>query len=561
MGSSPGPPMIESRRIYPGKNETPEVKVVDNSISLVKGSTKKGNEPGFDELQIFTSLNKTARTMSSMLMAANSVRAAACEGESNYASGENEKKLTISTQILQEDSTCKEKMEQIHTKWEELLSCKAPQELAQHISEQCQACDALLESKRSLIKAIHGELKAVDEDYHRMFRQQSKDVDILVLSMGAQVINLHNTHIEELSTIEADFMAQRKDLMLRNKAEIDALLKKVRTTECSLKVDLTKRIEDYTKSLENIRTQDNEDYNLLKIRLETDVQILEQHLESMAAAYQLNTEKLDYNYAVLVERDHDNYITAGQQKRKLTKQRDTVCTLKTRHNDFEKRFLLQNAKLAGDYEKVIRLLQDLQSKEHQLEAAQQKQYWEFVRMHHHSLAVLAKRLLHADKKIHEEQLGWVWSPPPRDIDTFFVSSCERKGKTEPDQTQSTSCQAPCGMKKDDVPALHLHEQLQREESSGNDSVRSSQHLLAIVKGKVDVPSIKEIEKVWRSYSDLVAPKVLHVWASLAVAMVSYNQLLKNRAKIMHEVFYLSQQRKIFQGALNHCLSSKATKRH
>lgn len=179
----------------------------------------------------------------------------------------------------------------------------------------------------------------------------------------------------------------------RNKAEIDALLKKVRTTENLLKEDLTKRIEDYAKSLENIRTQDNEDYNLLKVRLETDIQILEQHLESMAAAYQLNTEKLDYNYAVLVERDHDNYVTAGQQKRKLTKQRDTLCTLKNRHCDCEKRFLLQNGKLSNDYEKIIRLLQDLQSKEHQLEAAQQKQHWEFVHMHHHSLAVLASKLL------------------------------------------------------------------------------------------------------------------------------------------------------------------------
>ncbi|MCO5600265.1 hypothetical protein L7F22_054375 [Adiantum nelumboides] len=469
-----------------------------------------------------------------MLMAANSVRAAACEGDSSYVLGENEKKLAISTQIFQEDSTCKERTEQICRKWQELLSCKAPQELAQHISEQCLACDALVESKESLVKTIHGELKAVDEDYHRMFRQQAKDVDMLVLSMGTQVLSLHNAHIEEVSTIEADLTAQRKDLMLRNKAEIEALLKKVRNTECSLKQDLTKRIDDYAKSLENIRTQDNEDYNLLKIRLETDVQILEQHLESMAAAYQLNTEKLDYNYSVLVERDHDNYITAGQQKRKLTKQRDTLCTLKTRHNDFEKRFLLQNAKLASDYEKIIRLLQDLQSKENQLEAAQQKQYWEFVHMHHHSLAVLAKKLLQVDKKMHEEQLGWVWSPPPNDIDTSFESSFERKGNAE-DQTQPALCQASCGMKKDDVPALRLHDPLKRDathfvdESSGNNSLRSSQIDLATPKGKVeDVPSLVEIEKVWRSYSDLIAPKVIHVWTSLAVAMVSYNQLLKNR---------------------------------
>ena len=39
-------------------------------------------------------------------------------------------------------------------------------------------------------------------------------------------------------------------------------------------------------------------------QLETDIQTLEQQLEEMRATYQLNTEKLEYNYRVLVERDH-----------------------------------------------------------------------------------------------------------------------------------------------------------------------------------------------------------------------------------------------------------------
>ncbi|KAH6555321.1 hypothetical protein KP509_1Z265300 [Ceratopteris richardii] len=335
---------------------------------------------------------------------------------------------TISSEIFEEDAVCKSKMEHIRSRWQELLSCQAPQELAQNIAKQCHACDELIESKKSLIEEIHGELKAVDEDYQRMFRQQSKDLDMLILSMGTQVMNLHSIHIEELATVEADFMEQRKGLMQRNKTEIDSLLKSVRNTEGLVKEELTKKIEDYAKTLDNIQTEDNEDYNLLKVRLETDIQILEQHLESMAAAYQLNTEKLDYNYAVLVERDHDNYITAGQQKRKLTKQRDTLCTLKARHNDYEKRFLMQNSKLASDYEKTMRLLQDLQSKEHQLQAAHQKQYWDFVHMHHHSIAVLASKLLQADKTIHEEQLGWVWCLLLEIFIVRLIRSCAQERK-------------------------------------------------------------------------------------------------------------------------------------
>lgn len=62
-------------------------------------------------------------------------------------------------------------------------------------------------------------------------------------------------------------------------------------------------------------------------RLETDIQTLEQHLESMRAAYQLNQEKLDYNYRVLLERDAENVATITQQKRKVSKQRDLLSSL------------------------------------------------------------------------------------------------------------------------------------------------------------------------------------------------------------------------------------------
>lgn len=50
----------------------------------------------------------------------------------------------------------------------------------------------------------------------------------------------------------------------------------------------------------------------------------------MRATYQLNTEKLEYNYRVLVERDHENTATINQQKRKIARQRDLLSNLKSR---------------------------------------------------------------------------------------------------------------------------------------------------------------------------------------------------------------------------------------
>jgi dynein regulatory complex protein 1 len=46
-------------------------------------------------------------------------------------------------------------------------------------------------------------------------------------------------------------------------------------------------------------------------RLESDIAVLEQHLETMRATYQLDAEKLEYNYRVLLERDAGVHTCAG----------------------------------------------------------------------------------------------------------------------------------------------------------------------------------------------------------------------------------------------------------
>lgn len=42
------------------------------------------------------------------------------------------------------------------------------------------------------------------------------------------------------------------------------------------------RIDDYILQLEQLRINDSEEYNLVKIKLETDVQVLEQQLQQVS---------------------------------------------------------------------------------------------------------------------------------------------------------------------------------------------------------------------------------------------------------------------------------------
>ena len=82
----------------------------------------------------------------------------------------------------------------------------------------------------------------------------------------------------------------------------------------------------------------------------------------MRATYQLNQEKLDYNYRVLVERDSENTNTIKQQKKKLTRMADTLSTLKARYAREEKRYKGENTELTDSYERITDQFKDLQAR-------------------------------------------------------------------------------------------------------------------------------------------------------------------------------------------------------
>lgn len=122
------------------------------------------------------------------------------------------------------------------------------------------------------------------------------------------------------------------------------------------------REEGYQQEMEDLLVQEAEEYNKLKIKLETEIQTLEQQLEEMRATYQLNTEKLEYNYRVLTERDMENTATLAHQKKKLSKLKDSLNNLVQRFHDNEARDRRRNDELTEEYQRITKQYKDLQSK-------------------------------------------------------------------------------------------------------------------------------------------------------------------------------------------------------
>ena len=131
--------------------------------------------------------------------------------------------------------------------------------------------------------------------------------------------------------------------------------------------------------------------------------------------YQLNQEKLEYNYRVLVERDSENSTTIKQQKKKLTRMADVLSSLKAKYAREEKRYRQENQDLTEGYKTITEQFKDLRNKFQHFEVADTKRYRDVWQMHEEEVTELMRKVLQADKIIHEQQLGLNWFPPSEHI--------------------------------------------------------------------------------------------------------------------------------------------------
>ena len=146
-----------------------------------------------------------------------------------------------------------------------------------------------------------------------------------------------------------------------------------------------------------------------------DIANLQRHLADMKSTYLLNAEKLEYNYRVLVERDHENAGTLQIQRRKIAKLRETRMKVKDKFHAMDKKFSDENVRLTDDHRRVTEQFKELEIKFRNFQASDRKKFQEVWAMKEEEIARKVKRALDADRILHEQHLGMVWHPPSEDV--------------------------------------------------------------------------------------------------------------------------------------------------
>jgi len=357
---------------------------------------------------------------------------------------ELEKELLESTSINRE----------IELKWAEIAQKDIPQELYTQIAIQYKAASKLLGSKDEIIKQLQTELKVKDEDYVELLAQHHEDVESLVIQIKQQFGTLQSVCGYELKEVERVASQERSELIATDREEVEGLFKKRREMELQTMYEKQRREDEFQQELTKIRGTDAEDYNNLKVTLENNIQLLEQQLEEMRATYQLNTEKLEYNHAVLEERDSENKQTVEHHRQRLRRLKEALSNHKQRFFKQDAKFKNENNELTEDYQRITEQFKDLQRKFRHFENVDTKKFREVWAMNEDNVMQLVRKVLKADSLIHEQILGLNYASSYKDgsgasVDVEDVSSAQIFNAVHPrEEEQSLTSQMGLGSSSD-----------------------------------------------------------------------------------------------------------------
>jgi len=300
-------------------------------------------------------------------------------------------------------------------RWSSILEKDIPEEILAEMMLQKEECDRIVLSKDTLIQEFERELRVKDETYVKSLKKQAEDVDMLIDNMNKQTAEMARVYSEELEEVERAYLVDREALMTKQDNEINDLLTKRQDLEQTFMDKKAKQIKDSQAQFDDERAKEAEEYNYMKIQLETTVQKLEQDFQQIQATFQLNQEKLEYNYLILFEKDMENLNVITQLKRKITRLNDALSSMMTRYTELNEKYRSDNNQLTEEYKRVTEQFKDLQTKFLHFQRLDAQRYREVWSMNELTVTELMQKVLQADKIIHEQQLGLEWAPPSDEI--------------------------------------------------------------------------------------------------------------------------------------------------
>mmetsp|Transcript_36300 Transcript_36300/g.43865 ORF Transcript_36300/g.43865 Transcript_36300/m.43865 type:complete len:516 (-) Transcript_36300:287-1834(-) len=356
----------------------------------------------------------------------------ALQEEEERRKREEQARLRLRQRQLNEERYAKINSIKIHNQWRKIMRLAKVEDLRKEIEILSQNHEREVDRKDAIIQMLDRDLEDAEEQYQMALRSHLMIVDALIDLQYTRVKALEEEFTNSLCALEEEFETERTEIInahMRQKKDIHDMMAAMEHQFQEVEHDAR---QEFESQREEIKNRNSEEYNVLKISLESTIEELERHFEQAHQAYLASTDARTQSFRQLTKNDAASARIIEKRMRKLIRLQDSLAHWRTKIATNSREWEERNRSLRNEKDIMSRHYQELKGGMNRFRGAEGERLKQLSINSGTCIKELEKKLKRAEKILQLAELNRKMETEQEKVLPFY------KGITEEGEASGSS---------------------------------------------------------------------------------------------------------------------------
>jgi len=258
------------------------------------------------------------------------LEAAALQAEEAARQREETERLKMRERRAREEKYAKVNRVKIHCQWRKIMRMNKVDELRKEIEILSQNHEREVDRKDAIIQMLHRDLEDAEDQYQMALRGHMKIVDSLLNLQYIRIKSLREQLNRNISALDNEFNTEQTEIENHSNRQQKEMNDMMTAMEKEFDFNEADARQEFESHREEIKNRNSEEYNVLKISLESTIEDLEHHFEQAHQAYLNSTDARTQAFRKLTKNDAQSARVIEKRMRKLIRLQDSLAHWRTK---------------------------------------------------------------------------------------------------------------------------------------------------------------------------------------------------------------------------------------
>lgn len=283
-------------------------------------------------------------------------------------------------------------LSKIQSQWRSVMRALKVENLRKQVEIRSQQHERDLDRKDAAIQMLTHDLDEAEEQFQASLRSHLCHVDRLIALQDKRMTALERDFQRDLEYLSQGYALEKQNLINQHSIEKQELNRLMRAVEVQEREREAEARQEHEQLREEIRNKNSEEFNVLRIMLDSTIEELEQHFEAAHLTYLQNTDQRTQDFKYLKTKDQDLSRDIELKIRKIERIQFTIAAWRTKIAQDGKESSERNRGLEKERKTVAAHFQKLKTKMNTMRDRNRKQLAELSGKAHTTIATLDEQL-------------------------------------------------------------------------------------------------------------------------------------------------------------------------